>query len=282
MIQRLRSLLYKEDGQSLGLLGIAAFFLMIVVMFVYTLGDFFLFWIRYQNAVDAAALSAASVMADNLNEIVKWNKIMRVVYSGLTAISTAVCWYPPTMPACCNGWKFWMSYIVMGFEYSQKYLLNYPTGGVAFNAAKESYQKSSGSAKIPIIKFVTYDPFNVLKLKECKQTIPKPCIQYIWEQTYCGLSEKDWGSEKKGSYDGQYKEDGPKVDVIAYEEYVSPLPWFRKTIQIVFKASARPYGCSIPEEYHWDYIYANTPNIRTFNFFDGEDTFSAKLVPFGE
>ncbi len=282
MIQKLRNLFYKEDGQSLALLGIAAFFLMIVVMFVYTLSDFFLFWIRHQNAVDAAALSAASVMADNLNRIIDANKIIRLMYSGLTAISTAVCWYPPTMPVCCNGWKFWMSYIVWGFEYSQKLMLNYPTGALAFNAAKEAYQKSSGNSKIPIIKFGTYNPFNVLQLKECKQTIPKPCIQYIWEETYCGLTEDDWGSDKKGSYEGRYKEEGPRVDIIVYEEYKSPLPLFRKTVQLVFKASARPYGCKIPVEYHWDYLYANMPNMAKGNPLDETGTFTAKLVSYGE
>lgn len=274
ILKLLRDFLKREDGQALGLFALVSLGLVVAILFIYNLGDFFIFWIREQNALDAAALSGAVVQADNLNTIVEYNKSLIYSYASLISICWASYAIPPWTGVLCPFTTTAMEFLENSIKIFQLGLRD-GTSVLAFAAARDSYSASGGRSTL-----VPGGSFS-LKMKEVYSRIPKTW-PFRWMKTYCGLSEEgpgdsyDWSGgrrdNEKGSYKGHYDKSGPGIDLHISATY-KPVVWFPKKVYTFrLQSTARPYGGT----------------VEPINFFIfgrigwGNGNFIAKLVPYGQ
>lgn len=284
MIMILRKFLFKEDGQTLGLFALVALALVVAIMFVYNIGDFFIFCIREQNAVDAAAISAASIQADYLNEIVRINKLpFPQAYLGFIWACRLCCACCGAHCGCCCSICPAMSAAMRAVEFSWRLLLWSKVVLADINsirAAQNAYRSSGGKGKIfPVITPLASLPSNggIGKIVEIRERVPKARTP---SPTFCGVGEKkrnqqyDWAGgiqqypEIMGSYEGYYDKRGPAVVCTANVTYTPKTLWFNFNKKLIFKAAARPYGGNVHPK-RWRYGWRGW----------GSATFTAKLVP---
>lgn len=273
----IRKFLYKEDGQTLGLFALVTLVLIVVAFFIYNVGDFFIFCIREQNAVDAAALSGAAVQANALNKIVKLNRKpipqLYLTYIWLCRICCLCC--GPHCGCCCSICPT-MGSLMRVTEFGWRLLLwskLIQADLSSYKAVRDAYRNSGGKGSI----IPTIIPLTLLKIVEIKERVPKVRGR---SSTFCGVAEKkrnrkyDWAGGKhqdpdiKGSYKGYYDKKGPFVLCSVVVEYKPVTSWFPFSKKLFFKAAARPYGGNVHPK-RWRY------GLRGW----GKATFTAKLVP---
>lgn len=290
-MEMLKRFIKREEGQTLGLYAFVVMGLIVAVFFVYNLGDFFIFWIRENNAIDAAAISVAALEADTLNSIIELNYFLEAFYAAMIGICWACCaccfLFCPCCCALCAITTPLMNFMEIAVRMIQNYVLNGPVLFIqGMYLAFKNYRDSGGKGSIlPVISSDGYGtkirPDNPLYLEKIESTLPKT-YPWTWQKTYCGLAEKktqgkyDWAGGKtrkpyqRGSYGGYYDKDGPGVHCTGYATYKPVTRWFSSSKRIVLGASARPYGGHVH------------PLFSFFGatFSGGKPTFTAKLVPY--
>ncbi len=275
----LKKIFTNEKGEALGLFILVIGGLIVATLFVYNIGDFFVSWIKEQNAVDAASITAAAIQADALNAIIAENYGLETAYAALisTCWSCCACCDPHGCFCCCSvcGSTSAAMKIIEKTARGMQTLLLKGSQITATIYAIKNYKKSGGKGNIlPKVSSLKLDPVIVM--------LPKT-YPWGWKKTYCGLVEKltrnkyDWagGKSKKpyivGSYGGYYDKAGPGVSVIAYFKFNPITSWFTKK-RIVLHSSARPYGGNV-----------HPLKVSFFGniFPGGVPTFTAKIVPSG-
>ncbi|MBN1897688.1 MAG: hypothetical protein JW827_02840 [Spirochaetes bacterium] len=269
--------LRREEGQTLGIFSLVVLALVVAIFFVYNVGDFFIFCIKEQNAVDAAALSMASLQANALNDIVKENEGPYIaIYTACQAICWACCaCCGPWCPCCCSLCPF-MAAIIRITEWAwriRSWMIVIQADMQIWNVANSAYKDSGGSGFLNAFAIPLFT-----QLDELKPSIPK-CLS--WQETFCGLAEKkrqgsyNWAgmvensSSVGGSYKGYYDKKGPKVYCQVEVAYHPVTFWFQYSKKMFFKAGARPYGGNVHPRWFWWGRIGN-----------GKASFTAKLVPF--
>ncbi len=275
----IKKFIKNEDGQTLGLLGLAALGLIVAVMFVYNIGDYFILRIREQNAVDAAAISGAAVQSEALNNIVRYQRNLKDSYDFFINTCDACCTAcTPAGGCCCSvciGTTPAMKAVEMMYKIYLKVIII--QARISFiSETQDSYRKSGGTGFLMSSSFDMGD----LKIVEVNRFLPKSRFP---ANTFCGYAEAkhngryDWAGgntqypEVRGSYNGYYDKNGPVSQFEARVNFKPITSWFTRSKSFTVKATARPYGGNL-----------HTIMYRGGAFGKGQADFTAKLVPYGK